>query len=478
MSMMEEKREKWHANKKALTGVIVVLLIAVIGMAFAYYFAILKGDNVNTALTGGASLVYTEPTNGVETIQASDYVGMTNENSYDFSISANASISTRIEYVIYLEEEEGNTVSPSSVRLFLTDENNVPYGGFYSDLAAYDSMKMFVDNDGAISYYDTISDEYDYVITDSTDIEVMSGTVESSTSSPELVLYQFYADSLNLAEGDSLYVKELRYNETEDTEEELCIQYSYDNYGDDADYNIVDDSNCSVLSTYGENGELVLQSTSDFSNMYTMTVDTKELYTNIISDDSDDIIEYSGTIYQYIAEKLNVSAGEKFYLNNSFLTYDDEGNVDYEFSKYCAEYTYVNDDSGAYVNRTGIVENDKCNDAYTVIENMSSPISLGENDGVYVNENLTNVVTHDSFAFDSGVLTSIGKGDVFYTYRNKINPRQFKLRYWISDTTTGGESQEAQEVTPTTDEKSHTVEFGNTGTFKFKVNVYAKQAAL
>ena len=302
MSMIEEKNNKWYSNKKVLVSLITVLLVLVVGMAFAYYFAILRGENVNTALTGGASLIYTEPTNGVETIQASDYVGMTNENSYDFTISANASNTTRIEYGIYLEEVEGNTISPSDVRVFLTDQNNIPYDGFYTSFASYDSMNTFVDNEGNFNFYDTVYDEYDYSITDADGVEVISSSM-SGGASPKQVMYQFYGESLGLNDGDYLYVKELRYNETEDIEEERCIQYNYDNYGENADFNVVEDSNCEVLFTYGENNKLILQSTSDYSSVYTMTTVSKEVYTVIVEEGNDNLIEYNGTIYDYIAKE-------------------------------------------------------------------------------------------------------------------------------------------------------------------------------
>ena len=63
-------------------------------------------------------------------------------------------------------------------------------------------------------------------------------------------------------------------------------------------------------------------------------------------------------------------------------------------------------------------------------------------------------------------------------FKNTSNPRQFKLRYWISDYVLSGDEGENQEASVTTEGNEHTAEFGTAGTFKFKVNVFARQLAL
>ena len=104
--METENKKKMNKSKKTAIILAVILLLLAVAASFAYYFAILKGENVNTAKMSRASLVYTEPKIGTETKQMSDYEGMKNSTPYEFTVSGNASGTTSLDYAIYIEEQE------------------------------------------------------------------------------------------------------------------------------------------------------------------------------------------------------------------------------------------------------------------------------------------------------------------------------------------------------------------------------------
>ena len=123
-------------KKKTNVGLIVLivcLILAVVGVSFAYYYAILRGKNENTISAGGqANLVYTEQDEplSVSGIK-SDTNGMLSSDYYEFSITTSDEDNNNlVNYVVYLEEMEGNTIAPTDISVYLTDKNDVPYYGY------------------------------------------------------------------------------------------------------------------------------------------------------------------------------------------------------------------------------------------------------------------------------------------------------------------------------------------------------------
>ena len=114
-------------NKK-LTGIliaaVIILLVCVVGTTFAYYFAVLRGQNENTISTSKATLILTEQDEGNTTVPIlNEEQGPRLGSLYDFTVSLNSNGKATVEYVLYLEEAEGNTIDPSLIHISLSSDN-------------------------------------------------------------------------------------------------------------------------------------------------------------------------------------------------------------------------------------------------------------------------------------------------------------------------------------------------------------------
>lgn len=129
-------------KSKKLTGIliaaVIILLVCVVGTTFAYYFAVLRGQNENTISTSKATLILTEqedPTNSVQIL--SDELGRTMADTYDFSVSFSTKGHSKIEYALYLELSEDNTIDPELVHFYLTKNNEPAMGYAPTDVYCY-----------------------------------------------------------------------------------------------------------------------------------------------------------------------------------------------------------------------------------------------------------------------------------------------------------------------------------------------------
>ena len=120
---------KDNNSKQVLLSVlgVAILVVAVVGVSFAAFSYSKTGEKVNTITTGTISMNYTESENAINLTNAlpmTDEVGkaLADVNQYfDFTVSANITGTTTINYAITATKEEGSTLPDTGVKLYLTD---------------------------------------------------------------------------------------------------------------------------------------------------------------------------------------------------------------------------------------------------------------------------------------------------------------------------------------------------------------------
>lgn len=127
---MKNENEKKKAKKIILLASIALTLSLVTGATFAFFYANLKGETINEIFLPDAMVTYTEPGVGIASTVMSEEQGLKSSNYFEFTVKGEASGRTAIEYAVYLNALEGNTISPSDVHVFLTDEHDVPVGKY------------------------------------------------------------------------------------------------------------------------------------------------------------------------------------------------------------------------------------------------------------------------------------------------------------------------------------------------------------
>ena len=128
--MMEE-----NGSKKVLLSVlgVAILVVAVVGISFAA-FSVTRESDANTISTGTIAMSYSEPTNGIELINAlpmSDTAAMDlsgEKNVFDFTVSTKASGKLDIPYEITVTpvaittSESLGALTDKQVKVHLTKE--------------------------------------------------------------------------------------------------------------------------------------------------------------------------------------------------------------------------------------------------------------------------------------------------------------------------------------------------------------------
>ena len=107
---------------------VAILIVVVVGVSFAAFSYSKTGEKVNTITTGTITMSYSETTNGINLTNAlpmTDGVGkaLADTNQYfDFTVSANITGTTTINYAITATKEEGDSTLPdTAVKVYLTD---------------------------------------------------------------------------------------------------------------------------------------------------------------------------------------------------------------------------------------------------------------------------------------------------------------------------------------------------------------------
>ena len=148
-----------NKEKKVLLSVlgVAILLAAVIGISFAAYNVTFDSNTANSISTGTIMVSYTEPTNAISILDAmplEDAEGMKltgTNNTFDFTVSTQASNALTIPYTISLTKVAGNTLLDSEVKVYLTkDGQEVVAPSLVSSFAAHsreNSVTLYSTND-------------------------------------------------------------------------------------------------------------------------------------------------------------------------------------------------------------------------------------------------------------------------------------------------------------------------------------------
>ena len=460
---MEKEKTKSVLSKNVFIIFVVALVLSIGGIAFAYYYAILEGNNVNTAKTASASLIYTEPIEGIETETMTDGQGILSENTYDFTVTGSSKGNASLGYVIYAEEEEGNTVAASDIKVLLTDENNIP-DSEYIDTSSPEKSIYGPEGNIAIQY----SNGAPYTLK-------ISGQIidEGITQQPMEELYRNYAGSvLDLEEGGTFYISSMRYNMETDSDEKKCFQYKVVlgvNGLIEETEEEVQASKCSVTLKYVYNEETEKKEytiVEDSTSTEQIKLEEAGEWQLTIKDwETDKTTTEYYSLEEYLVEKL----GANYYIKNVFKAINKEGS---QYDIYPYSYCVKTNESGV---ESEIVDDKFCENSYQHEIGTITPKRLGDIKDEATS--LDNVIGRSTMTFESGKLTYMGKGDFLYSNEGKLkNPRQYKLRYWISsDMETNTDENTKQETTTTNEGNTHSVEFGGNEIFKFRINVYARQ---
>ncbi len=119
---------KDNNSKQILLSVlgVAILVVAVVGVSFAAFSYSKTGTKVNTITTGTITMNYVEAENAINLTNAlpmTDAVGkaLADENQYfDFTVSANITGTTTINYAITATKED-STLPDTAVKVYLTD---------------------------------------------------------------------------------------------------------------------------------------------------------------------------------------------------------------------------------------------------------------------------------------------------------------------------------------------------------------------
>lgn len=112
----------------AITGVLSVM----VGTSFAFFQADIKGETINEVSSSNMKISYTESKTPTSLGAVDDEFGMTSEDYFEFSLEAQTDNNSSFEYYVYITEETGNTISGDNIKLFLTDENDIPVNDDYT----------------------------------------------------------------------------------------------------------------------------------------------------------------------------------------------------------------------------------------------------------------------------------------------------------------------------------------------------------
>ena len=116
-------------SKQVLLSVlgVAILVVAVVGVSFAAFTYSKAGEKVNTITTGTITMSYSEDTNGInlkDALPMTDEQGKTlagENNVFEFTVSANITGTTTINYAVTATKEPDSTLDDTAVKVYLTD---------------------------------------------------------------------------------------------------------------------------------------------------------------------------------------------------------------------------------------------------------------------------------------------------------------------------------------------------------------------
>lgn len=104
------------------------------GISFSVFSANLKGNNVNEISTSKITFVYDEIKSAEVSAIATDQYGISSTDYIEFTSSVSSTGKAKLEYYIYLEPHEDNTLPQDKIKIYLTDEYDVPISDEFKDL--------------------------------------------------------------------------------------------------------------------------------------------------------------------------------------------------------------------------------------------------------------------------------------------------------------------------------------------------------
>ena len=151
---------KDNNSKQVLLSVlgVAILVVAVVGVSFAAFSYSQTGEKVNTITTGTISMDYVEGVNAISLTNAlpmTDEVGkaLADANQYfDFTVSANITGTTTINYAITATKEADSTIPDAGVKVYLTDmdaDGDTPITGYETPKKVSELQKTSSDVSGA-----------------------------------------------------------------------------------------------------------------------------------------------------------------------------------------------------------------------------------------------------------------------------------------------------------------------------------------
>lgn len=143
---MEEKNKVTKKEVAITIIALLILIVSVFGISYSIWSQTIMGTKENSINTGYISFSYNESDTNViaidNAIPMSDDNGKKltgNKNTFDFTVSAKFAGANSINYEIYATPIE-KTLDPNFVKIYLTDQNDIPVSGFDGVVPTYEEL--------------------------------------------------------------------------------------------------------------------------------------------------------------------------------------------------------------------------------------------------------------------------------------------------------------------------------------------------
>lgn len=160
------EKETSTKRKEVLISIlaVLILMVAVFGISYAVWQQTSLGTKENSISTGYVSFSYTESNSNVISINnavaISDEAGkklVGNQNSFEFSVSAKYAGLPSIRYEVYTEPLT-TTLDGRFLKVYLTNQNDVPVSGYDVTVPTYDSLEVSSTGSGKKLYEGTLTE--------------------------------------------------------------------------------------------------------------------------------------------------------------------------------------------------------------------------------------------------------------------------------------------------------------------------------
>lgn len=168
-NIMKETKQTQNKTKRIVISMlgILLLLCSVFAIGLAIFVFEDMSNHENSITTGTVedttiSFSYNEESNGIELVNAiplEDRVGkkLTNSNKaqginqgyFDFTIRAKGSMQEKIYYEIYATIEDDSDMDPNYIKVYLTDDNDVPYDAYDTSVPVFAKLNDSKEADNA-----------------------------------------------------------------------------------------------------------------------------------------------------------------------------------------------------------------------------------------------------------------------------------------------------------------------------------------